>query len=111
MKNAHSGFAAGGVQNHSAGEDFPVTHYCVGGYPREGSHAYWMVQHPCGVQRRAWTVEARDAVIAEFKKADKIVGEIIRECSRRNITRLLSERDLFERVLERTEGLFTGWTA
>ena len=51
MTKAHEGFAAGGVQKHSAGDDFPITNYSVGGYPRPGNGCYWVVSHPAGTKR------------------------------------------------------------
>lgn len=72
MTKANSGFVAdSGVQQHSAGDDFPITHYCVGGYPRIKNDAYWVIQHPAGTKRWCFHAEYRDEVIANFKEADK----------------------------------------
>ena len=75
MTKAHSGFAAGGVQSHSAGDDFPITSHCVGGYPRPGNGAYWVVSHPSGAKRWTWGAKERDRIIEAFKESDEwIVG-------------------------------------
>ena len=77
MTKANSGFVAdGGVQKHSAGDDFPITHYCVGGYPGDDNDAYWVIQHPAGTKRWCLTAGYRDEVIANFKKADKEIDWI-----------------------------------
>jgi len=72
MTKANSGFVAdSGVQAHSAGSDFPITHYSVGGYPRNENDAYWVVCHPAGTKRWCWTSGYRDKVIENFKLADE----------------------------------------
>tara|TARA_R100001198_G_C5112923_1_gene139516 strand:- start:185 stop:526 length:342 start_codon:yes stop_codon:yes gene_type:complete len=72
MTKANSGFVAdSGVQKHSAGDDYPITHYCVGDYPRIENDGYWVIQHPAGTKRWCFTAGYRDEVIANFKEADK----------------------------------------
>ncbi len=95
MTKAHKGFAAGGVQAHSADDDFPITHHCVGGYPRGDGKAYWVVSHPCGTKRRAWQVEKRDEAIAAFKEADEAIKGL--DCN------VVSERIAFELALNALE--------
>ena len=71
MTKANSGFVAdSGVQAHSAGSDFPITTYSVGGYPRNENDAFWVVCHPAGTKRWCFTAGYRDNVIANFKEAD-----------------------------------------
>ena len=72
MTKANSGFVAdSGVQAHSAGSDFPITHYSVGGYPRIENDAFWVVCHPAGTKRWCFTPNYRDVIIANFKRADE----------------------------------------
>jgi hypothetical protein len=72
MTKANSGFVAdSGVQAHSAGSDFPITHYSVGGYPRIENDAFWVVCHPAGTKRWCFTPNYRDEIIANFKRADE----------------------------------------
>ena len=100
MKDAHKGFVGQslhwkylpGVQEHSAGSDFPVTHYCVGGFPSGRGGSYWVIQHPCGTKRRSWSIGMRDATIAAFKEADEAIHGL--DC------RLVSERIAFELALD-----------
>ena len=47
-----------------------ITHYCVGGYPRIGNGAYWVVAHPAGTKRWTWSAKERDRIIAAFNDAD-----------------------------------------
>ena len=71
MKDSHSGFVGNsGLQKHSAGDDFPITSYSVGGYPRPGNDCYWVVSHPAGTKRRTWSAGSRDRIIEAFKEAD-----------------------------------------
>lgn len=71
MKDSHSGFVGNsGLQKHSAGSDFPITHYSVGGYPRAGNDCYWVVSHPAGTKRWTWSASSRDSIIEAFKEAD-----------------------------------------
>ena len=71
MTKANSGFVAdSGIQAHSAGSDFPITTYSVGGYPSWANDAFWVVCHPAGTKRWCMTVGYRDEVIANFKEAD-----------------------------------------
>ena len=96
MKDAHKGFVGqSGVQEHSAGSDFPVTHYCVGGFPDGRGNGYWVTQHPCGTKRRSWTTLSRDATIAAFKEADEAIRGL--DC------RVVSERIAFELALDALE--------
>ena len=88
MKKAHSGFATGGVQNHSAGEDFPITHYCVGGFPTDDNDAYWVVQAPCGFKRKTHTSWVRDELIETFRECQKWVDEAD--------TNIISEKTAFQ---------------
>jgi len=77
MTKANSGFVAdSGVQAHSAGSDFPITHYSVGGYPRIENDAFWVVCHPAGTKRWCFSAGARDAIIANFKEADEMTKGI-----------------------------------
>ena len=76
MTKAHEGFAAGGVQKHSAGDDFPITNYSVGGYPRPGNGCYWVVSHPAGTKRWTWSASSRDRIIEAFKEADALTDGI-----------------------------------
>ena len=74
MTKANRGFVAdSGVQKHSAGDDYPITHHCVGGYPSGDNQAYWVVQHPAGTKRWCFTSEYRDGIIANFKDADAAI--------------------------------------
>lgn len=104
MKDSHKGFVGNsGVQSHSAGCDFPITHYCVGGFPDGFNGCYWVVQHPCGAKRRAWTTVEREHVIESFKNANEAIGDL--DCN------VVSERIAFELALnaELTKGNFTGF--
>jgi hypothetical protein len=75
MTKANSGFVAdSGIQAHSAGSDFPITTYSVGGYPRYENDAFWVVCHPAGTKRWCFTVGYRDEVIADFKDADAVIN-------------------------------------
>ena len=90
MKTLHSGFVAdSGVQQHSAGDDFPITHYCVGNYPRVGNGAYWVVAHPSGAKRWTWTAKERDRIVEAFKEASEW-AEVMADFS------TVSERTAFE---------------
>ena len=92
MAKANSGFVANsGIQKHSAGDDFPITHYCVGSYPRPGNGAYWVVSHPSGAKRWTWSAGERDRIIAAFREADGWVGQLE--------PRYASERTAFEIAL------------
>ena len=92
MTKANSGFVAdSGVQAHSAGSDFPITTYSVGGYPRWGNDAFWVVSHPAGTKRWCFTCDYRDRVIANFKKADAATNGLD--------FRKVSERVAFELAL------------
>ena len=105
MKDAHKGFVGqSGVQEHSAGSDFPVTHYCVGGFPAGSNSYYWVVQHPCGTKRRSWSTFSRDEAIAAFKEADEAIRGL--DC------RVVSERIAFELALDalKRKGHWTGCT-
>ena len=93
MAKAQSGFVGdSGVQAHSAGDDFPITHYCVGGIPKGDGRCYWVIQHPCGTKRRSWTREKRDEAIASFRFADFAIRGL--DC------RVVSERTAFELALD-----------
>ena len=71
MTKAHDGFVAdSGVQAHSAGSDFPITAYSVGGYPEAENDAFWVICHPSGTKRWCFTAGYRDEVIANFFEAD-----------------------------------------
>ena len=92
MTKANSGFVAdSGVQAHSAGSDFPITHYSVGGYPRNENDAFWVVCHPAGTKRWCFTAKYRDEIIANFKKAD--------EATKGLDFNVVSERTAFEIAL------------
>ena len=72
MKNAHSGFvAASGIQNHSAGESFPITEYTCGGWPPNDKtgRSYFVALAPCGTRRRSWTLEKHKECLDTFKEA------------------------------------------
>ena len=105
MTKANSGFVAdSGVQKHSAGDDFPITHYCVGGYPKLGNGAYWVVAHPAGTKRWTWSAKERDRIIAAFKDADDWAGELDH--------RYATERTAFEIALlgiEKLDKKQYGW--
>ena len=93
MAKAQSGFVGdSGVQAHSAGDDFPITHFCVGGIPKGGGKNYWVVQHPCGTKRRSWTAEKRDEAITAFKEADEAIKGLD--------FNVVSERTAFELALD-----------
>jgi len=92
MTKANSGFVAdSGVQQHSAGSDFPITHHSVGGYPRKENDAYWVICHPAGTKRWCWTSAYRDRVIENFKLADEATAGL-------DFT-VVSERTAFEIAL------------
>ena len=92
MTKANSGFVAdSGVQAHSAGSDFPITHYSVGGYPRNENDAFWVVCHPAGTKRWCFTADYRDKIIASFKKADEAIRGLD--------LNIVSERTAFELAL------------
>ncbi len=97
MKDSHNGFAAGGVQQHSAGSDFPITTYSVGGYPRNENDAYWVICHPAGTKRWCWTSVYRDRVIENFKLADEATAglnfNVVSERTAFEIALLAIERD------------------
>ena len=76
---------------HSTGNDFPITHHCVGGYPTVDNQAYWVVQHPAGTKRWCLTAGYRDELIANFKKADEEIQWID--------FNVVSERTAFEIAL------------
>ena len=70
MRNTHTGFVGqSGVQAHSAGDYFPITEVCVGGWPPSDSNAFWRIQAPCGIYADACTQGSRDAVLQIFKFA------------------------------------------
>ena len=48
-----------------------ITHYSVGGYPRNENGAFWVVCHPAGTKRWCFTADFRDNIIANFEKADE----------------------------------------
>lgn len=49
MAKAHNGFVSdSGVQSHSAGDHFPYSVVCVGGFPAEGNSAHAEVWGPEG---------------------------------------------------------------
>ena len=49
MAKAHKGFVDNsGVQSHSAGDHFPYSVVCVGGFPAEGNSAHAEVWGPEG---------------------------------------------------------------
>jgi hypothetical protein len=104
MRKVHSGFVQNsGVQNHSAGEDYPITHYCVGGFPRDGNDAYWVVQAPCGFKRKAYTAWVRDNLVQTFKECQKWVDEAD--------TSIISEKTAFQLAFlaEKKRGGEIGW--
>lgn len=70
MKTVHSGFVGqSGVQEHSAGDHFPITESTVGGWPPNDSSAFWRIQAPCGVYTDVWTKCFRREVLDAFKLA------------------------------------------
>jgi len=75
-----------------SGDDFPITHFCVGGIPKGGGKNYWVVQHPCGTKRRSWTAEKRDEAITTFKEADEAIKGLD--------FNVVSERTAFELALD-----------
>ncbi len=105
MTKANSGFVAdSGVQKHSAGDDFPITHHCVGGYPRPGNECYWVVSHPAGTKRWTWSAKERDRIIAAFKEAHAWAVDFP--------SKYASERTAFENALlgvERKDKKKYGW--
>ena len=49
MSKAHKGFVEdSGVQSHSAGDYFPYTIVCIGGFPAPDNDAYFEVWGPEG---------------------------------------------------------------
>lgn len=86
-----------------AGCDSPITHYCVGGVPDGMNGCYWVVQHPCGVKRRAWTTVEREHVIESFKSAHEAINDLDRH--------VVSEHIAFELALDAqlVKGNFTGF--
>lgn len=53
-----------------------ITHYSVGGYPRDDNFAYWVVCHPAGVKRWCWSAMARDEVIAVLEECGSMANEL-----------------------------------
>ncbi len=98
MTKANNGFVAdSGIQQHGAGSDFPITHYSVGGYPRNENDAYWVICHPAGTKRWCYTSYYRDKVIESFKLADKATAgldfNVVSERTAFEIALLAVERD------------------
>lgn len=114
MTKAQSGFVAdSGIQQHSAGVDFPITTHVVGGIPRPDNNNYHVVQHPCGVKRVCYTSITRDLLIESFKEADLILARANKELALSGHPTLnvyASEATNFELALEsvRLDGRFTG---
>ena len=68
-----------------------ITHYSVGGYPRNDNFAFWVVCHPAGTKRWCFTARYRDEIIANFEKAD--------EATKGLDFNVISERVAFELAL------------
>ena len=94
MTKAHSGFH-GGVQAHSQGEHYPITEYTCGGWPPHSQKAYFVVQHPCGVKRRGWTLEGRNLLVDTFLEAHRATEGLD--------VNLVDERVAFELALHALE--------
>lgn len=77
MTKAQNGFVAdSGVQQHSAGEHFPITEYHVGGWPpnEEVGKAFFVAVAPCGIRRRTWHLELHKQAMESFKVAQEYVN-------------------------------------
>ena len=114
MTKAQSGFVAdSGIQQHSAGADFPITTHVVGGVPRDGNYNYHVVQHPCGVKRFCYFDGSLDLLIQSFKEADLILASASKELVKLGLPALntyASEATNFELALQsvRQNGGYTG---
>ena len=79
MTKAQSGFVAdSGVQQHSAGEYFPITEYTVGGWPpnEEQGKAYFVAVAPCGIRRRSWNITIHKLVMESFVEAQEHISDL-----------------------------------
>ena len=107
MTKAQNGFVAdSGVQQHSAGEYFPITEYTVGGWPPnepEGD-AFFVAVAPCGIRRRSWCLELQRQAMETFKLAQEFVNELD--------TNIVDEKVAFCLALDslNRQGHWTGFT-
>lgn len=79
MTKAQNGFVAdSGVQQHSAGEHFPITEYHVGGWPpnEEVGKAFFVAVAPCGIRRRSWNLEMHKMAMETFGLAQRYVSQL-----------------------------------
>ena len=92
MTKANNGFVAdSGVQQHSAGDIFPITVHSVGGTPAWGNDYYWVVSHPAGSKRWCYTEQYRQQVELNFLEANEVIKSLD--------TKVISERTAFELAL------------
>ncbi len=79
MKDTHVGFVGdSGLQQHSAGDYFPITEYHVGGWPpnEKTAKAFFVAVAPCGIRRRSWHLSSHKQAMESFKLAQGFVNKL-----------------------------------